>query len=204
MRRERAQRFPVPFPYRQRRKVQHPMAEFQHLEHTFDPVFDEHSRVLVLGSFPSVLSRENAFYYGNPRNRFWRVIAGITGRPVPPDTPLEESIRSKTTLLLESRIALWDVVASCDIRGSSDASIRNVVPCDIELILSQSPIEAIFTNGGTATRLYARYLEPVCGRGTTGLPSTSPANARYSLAMLLECWREALGPHLMDGATSFG
>lgn len=172
------------------------MAQLKHLEHTFEPVFDEHSRVLVLGSFPSVLSRTNAFYYGNPRNRFWQVIAGITGRPVPPDTPTGESIRSKTTLLLESHIALWDVVASCDIRGSSDASIRNVIPCDIDLVLRQAPIEAIFTNGGTATRLYARYLEPVCGREAVGLPSTSPANARYPLAMLLERWGEALGPFL--------
>ncbi|MDO4851769.1 MAG: DNA-deoxyinosine glycosylase [Actinomycetota bacterium] len=180
------------------------MAEFQHLEHAFDPVFDEHSRVLVLGSFPSVLSRENTFYYGNPRNRFWSVIAGITGNPVPPDMPLVESVRRKTALLLESHIALWDVVASCDIRGSSDASICNVTPCDIELVLRQAPIEAIFTNGGTATRLYARYLEPVCGRGTIGLPSTSPANARYPLVLLLERWGEALGPHLVDGATSFG
>ena len=115
---------------------------YQHIEHGFEPVFDRHSRVLVLGSFPSVLSRANAFYYGNPQNRFWRVIAACLGAPVPPNegdpladgTPatLDASIAAKRFMLLDGGVALWDVIESCDIKGSSDASIRNVVPAHIE------------------------------------------------------------------------
>ena len=182
------------------------MADYQHIEHGFEPVFDERSRVLVLGSFPSVLSRANAFFYGNPQNRFWRVIAACVGEPVPPNegeplvadggvvrlATLAESIEAKRELLLRHGIALWDVIESCDIKGSSDASIRNVVPARIEHITAAAPIERVLCNGGTAGRLYHRYLEERTGLAATVLPSTSPANASWSLDRLIERWSTEL------------
>ena len=164
------------------------MTGYQHIPHGFEPVFDERSRVLVLGSFPSVLSRANDFYYGNPRNRFWRVMARVLGEPVPAD----EDIPAKRRLLLAHGVALWDVVQSCDVRGSSDASIKNVVPVDVARITSVSPVRAVLCNGGTAGRLYRKYIEPNLGRSCTVLPSTSPANAAYSLEKLTALWRAAL------------
>lgn len=162
------------------------MAEYEHISHGFDPVFDGCSRVLVLGSFPSVLSRANDFYYGNPRNRFWRVVAACVGDPVP------QTIPEKRELLLSHGIALWDVVASCDVAGSSDASIKNVVPADIARVTSAAPIERVLCNGATAGRLYHRYLEHIVGMEARVLPSTSPANAAWSLERLVEAWHEPL------------
>ena len=164
------------------------MADYQRISHGFDPVFDERSRVLVLGSFPSVLSRENSFYYGNPRNRFWQVMAAVLGEQAPAD----DDVPAKRALLLRHGVALWDVIASCDVRGSSDASIRNVVPADIARIMGAAPIEAVLCNGATAGRLYRRWLEPVCGLPAEVLPSTSPANAAWSLERLIERWRAVL------------
>lgn len=166
------------------------MAEYQHIDHGFDPVFDERSRVLVLGSFPSVLSRANDFYYGNPQNRFWRVVADVCDAPVP------ASIAEKRGLLLANGIALWDVVASCDIVGSSDASIKNVVAADVSRVLSAAPVEAVICNGSTAGRLYRRWLEAQANMPARTLPSTSPANAAWSLPRLCEAWGEALLPFL--------
>ena len=149
---------------------------YQHIEHGFEPVFDQHSRVLVLGSFPSVLSRANAFYYGNPQNRFWRVMAACLGVPVPPTVgdswargepaTLDASVAAKRAMLLNGGVALWDVIESCDIKGSSDASIKNVVPAHVERITDVTPIEVIICNGGAAGRLYKRYLQE-----RTGLPA---------------------------------
>ena len=172
------------------------MAEYQHISHGFEPVFDERSRVLVLGSFPSVLSRENRFYYGNPRNRFWRVMAEVLGEGV----PVADDLAAKRALLLRHGVALWDVIESCDVRGSSDASIRNVVPADVARITSVAPISAVICNGGTAGRLYRRWLEGVVGMPATTLPSTSPANASWSLPRLTERWREVLLAALGEGA----
>ena len=168
------------------------MADYVHIAHGFDPVFDERSRVLVLGSFPSVLSREASFYYGNPRNRFWRVVASVVGEPVPAD----DDVATKRALLLRHGIALWDVVGSCDIRGSSDASIRHVVPNDVARVLAVAPVEAVLCNGGSAGRLYRRWLEAQLGVAAEVLPSTSPANAAWSLERLVGRWREALGPYV--------
>ena len=179
------------------------MASYQHISHGFDPVFDEHSRVLVLGSFPSVLSRANAFYYGNPQNRFWRVIAHSLGKPVPPNegeplppngstASLEESIAAKKALLLEGGIALWDAIEECDIKGSSDASIKNVVPAHIERITECAHIEAVICNGATAGRLYKRYLQWKVGLVAHVLPSTSPANAAWKTERLIERWGNEL------------
>lgn len=159
---------------------------YQHVEHTFEPVFDEHSKVLILGSFPSVKSREEGFYYGHPQNRFWRLLARLTDEEIP------ETIEEKKTLLLKHQIAIWDVVHSCDIVGSSDSSIKNVVPCELEKVLSSSPIRQIYANGGKAWQLYHRYCEKETGREAVKLPSTSPANAIFTLDRLTAVWGEEL------------
>lgn len=157
---------------------------YTHVSHDFEPVFDENSKVLILGTFPSVKSRENQFYYGHPQNRFWKVIAGLTESEVP------QTIEEKKKLLLEHGIAIWDVIESCDIIGSSDSSIKNVVAADIESVVANSKIQNIYANGGTAKKLYEKYSQKKTGREIIGLPSTSPANAAYSLERLLECWQE--------------
>ena len=157
---------------------------YTHVSHDFEPVFDENSKVLILGTFPSVKSRENQFYYGHPQNRFWKVIAGLTESEVP------QTIEEKKKILLEHGIAIWDVIESCDIIGSSDSSIKNVVPADIERVVANSKIQNIYANGGTAKKLYEKYSQKKTGREIIGLPSTSPANAAYSLERLLECWQE--------------
>lgn len=151
--------------------------------HTFAPVFDDRSRVLILGTFPSVKSRENAFYYGHPQNRFWRVLAALWGESLP------ESIPDKTAFLLQHHIALWDVVERCDITGSSDSSIKEVVPNAIGELLSKTSITQLFANGKTADTLYRRYVEPEISRTIRALPSTSPANAAWSLPRLVEQWQ---------------
>ena len=149
------------------------------MKHTIDPVYDENSKVLILGSFPSVKSREQQFFYGHKQNRFWRVMAQVLDCPVPQDIP------QKRSMLLEHHVAVWDVIASCEITGSSDASIRDVEPNDLSRILSCADITAIFTNGGKAHELYQRYIYPINGRQAHKLPSTSPANAGYSLERLV-------------------
>lgn len=164
------------------------MADYQHIQHGFDPVYDERSRVLVLGSFPSVLSRKNDFYYGNPNNRFWRVMAACFSE----DVPADNDIPAKKDLLLRHGIALWDAIEECDIKGSSDASIKNVVPAHIERILESAPVQAVICNGATAGRLYKRYLQWKSGIEAHVLPSTSPANAAWSLERLTARWREEL------------
>lgn len=155
---------------------------FIHVRHTIEPVYDENSRILILGSFPSIKSREGKFFYHHPQNRFWKVLAGILEEPVP------DTIPEKKAMLLRHHVAIWDVVASCDIRGSSDASIKNVVPCDLESIIEASQIKYIFTNGGTADRLYRKYCYKKTGIEACKLPSTSPANAAWSLERLLTAW----------------
>ena len=158
-------------------------------KHTIAPVYDEHSRVLILGSFPSVKSREQQFFYGHKQNRFWPVMAQVLGCAVP------ESIEEKRKMLLAHHVAVWDVIASCEITGSSDASIRDVIPNDLSTILSRADIRGIYTNGGKAHQLYRKYIFPVNGREARLLPSTSPANAGWSQERLTEAWqiiREAL------------
>ncbi len=150
--------------------------------HSIKPVFDAHSEILILGSFPSVRSREQGFFYGHPQNRFWCVLAGVLGVEVP------QTVEEKKRLLLDHRIALWDVIASCEITGSSDQSIQQVEVNDLDLILSAAPIAQIYVNGKTAEKYYRRYLEPVIGRAAICLPSTSPANAAWSRERLIEAW----------------
>lgn len=152
------------------------------ITHPIPPLWDAKSRILILGSFPSVKSREVAFFYGHPQNRFWRVCAAVYGRPLP------QSIPEKRAFLQDCHIALWDVIASCEIVGSSDASIKNAVANDIRPILDGADIAEIFVNGKTASALYEKYILPVTGRKATTLPSTSPANAAWSLERLCDAW----------------
>lgn len=159
---------------------------YTRVTHGFEPVYNEHSRVLILGSFPSVKSRENSFYYGHPQNRFWKLMARLLEEPVP------ETIEEKKQLLLSHGIAIWDVVAACDIKGSSDSSIRNVIPADINRILRAANIEKIIANGDTAYKLYRKYCEPHTGREALKCPSTSPANAIFTLDRLADTWSRIL------------
>ena len=152
------------------------------MKHTIDPVYNEQSQILILGSFPSVKSREQQFFYGHKPNRFWKVLAGVLGCDVP------QSVEEKKAMLLSHHIAVWDVIQSCEIEGSSDASIRDVVPNDLACILNTADIRAIYTNGGKAHELYGKYIEPVNKIAAHKLPSTSPANAGYSLERLLAAW----------------
>ena len=154
----------------------------QRVEHPFGPLFDGNSRMLILGSFPSVKSREQQFFYGHPQNRFWKVIAALYGQEEP------RTIPEKRTLILSHGLALWDSIASCVITGSSDATIREVRANDLRIILDHSPIERIFCNGRKSHEMYERYIQPVTGREAACLPSTSPANAQWSLEKLIEAW----------------
>ena len=160
--------------------------ETEHVMHTFAPVYDKKSRVLILGTFPSVKSRENRFYYGHPRNRFWKVTAAVCGCEVP------ETIEEKKAFMLKHNIAMWDTIYSCDIVGSSDSSIKNVVPTDIEPIINNSKITKIFCNGNTSGKYYKKYQQNNIGIEAVVLPSTSPANAAFSLEKLLEVWQKLI------------
>ena len=160
--------------------------EYQSLKHTFDPVFDAESKILILGSFPSVKSRENNFFYGHPQNRFWKVMANVLDWNVP--TTIEE----KREMLLNNYVAVWDVIASCSIVGSSDTSIKDVVVNDFSKILENSKVERIYVNGGKAYELYHKYAEKVTGIQAVKLPSTSPANAAWSLEKLTKTWKEII------------
>lgn len=151
--------------------------------HTIPPVFDRESRILILGSFPSVRSREVGFFYGHPQNRFWRTLSSVLNEPLPTD------IEEKKALLLSHRIALWDVIASCEITGSSDSSIRSVVENDLSVIFNAASIEKIYTNGATAHRLYCRHQRPHTEMDAICLPSTSAANAKWTQERLTEAWR---------------
>ena len=156
--------------------------KWEHIVHGFAPVWDERSRVLVLGTLPSVKSREQAFYYGHPQNRFWKLLARLYDRPVP------GSVEEKRELLLSQHVALWDVVGECDIRLSADSSIRNVKPNDIRFLLAGAEIRAVCTNGAKAHELYRKHLLPLTGVEDIPLPSTSPANAVCTLDALCERW----------------
>ena len=155
--------------------------------HTIAPVFDQNSRVLILGTIPSPKSRENGFFYGHPQNRFWRVLAAIF------DVPLPQTNEEKRALLLSRHVALWDVLASCSIEGASDSSIRNPIPNDLSRILLAADIQMIFTTGIKSKKLYDKYCYPLTGREAVRLPSPSPANCRgCTLEDLIEAYRVIL------------
>ena len=150
--------------------------------HPFPPFYRPDSQILILGSFPSVKSREQLFFYGHPQNRFWRVLAAVFSDGVP------TSIPEKRAFLEKHRVALWDSIARCTIEGSSDSSIRDVVPNDLSVILNAAPIKAIYCNGKSSFDCYERYIRPVLSRDAVLLPSTSPANAAWSFDRLVEAW----------------
>lgn len=166
----------------------------QLIRHPIPPLYDADSKILILGSFPSVKSREMAFFYGHPQNRFWKLLSLLL------EVPFPETVQERREFLLSHRIALWDVIASCEIRGSSDASIRNAVPNDLREILDTAQIRQIYVNGQTAGKLYRKYQEKAL-RETYGdcakaviLPSTSPANAAWNIERLSAAWSVILGP----------
>lgn len=163
------------------------MSEQERQIHPIPPVFDQNSRILILGSFPSVRSRAAGFYYGHPQNRFWRMLEGVYREPVPTDTD------GKIRFLLSHGIALWDVIASCRIAGSADAQIRDVLPNDLSLIFRTAPIRAVCLNGKAAYRHYLRYAPPKSPLPAFCLPSTSPANAGTTLPDLIFAWGAVLG-----------
>ena len=153
------------------------------LVHPIAPVFDKDSKVLILGSFPSVKSREEGFFYGHPQNRFWKVTSQVFGEELP------VTIDEKKAFLIRNHIAVWDVIGSCEIEGSSDSSIRNVTVNDLSVILDTADIRAIFLNGKKAEQYYKKYIFPALKRDAVCLPSTSPANAAWSLDKLTDAWR---------------
>lgn len=157
--------------------------EATRIVHPIDPVYDKNSKILILGSFPSVKSREAGFFYGHPQNRYWKVLAAVFGEGVP------ETIPQKKAFLLRNRVAVWDVIKSCEITGSSDASIKNAVVNDFHEILKTADIRQIYVNGKTAEKTYVKYAKPALGRECICLPSTSPANAAWSLEKLADAWK---------------
>jgi len=158
------------------------MGEYQHIKHTFEPVYDGDSRILILGSLPSVKSREQGFYYGHPQNRFWKIISILLNCDLP------VTIEEKKQMLLSHRIAVWDVIDSCDIIASSDSSIRNVVAADIAGLLQRTSIAEIYANGRMAEKLYNKYVFEKTRMRIIPLPSTSPANAAFSIEKLKDAW----------------
>ena len=165
----------------------------QLLTHPFEPLFDAESRILILGSFPSVKSREQNFFYGHPQNRFWKVLAHVFADTANVNVP--STIPEKREFLLSHHVALWDVINSCRIRGSSDASIRDAVPTDLRRILDHSKVDRIFVNGQTAYKLYQKHQQnqiEMAGIPAMVLQSTSPANAAWSLERLTEAWKVIL------------
>ena len=154
--------------------------------HPFPPVVDAGCTTLILGSFPSVKSREQGFFYGHPQNRFWKVLAAVFVEEVPADAA------AKKALLLRHHIALWDVIACCEIDGSADASVRNAVPVDIGRVLAVAPIRRVICNGNLAAKLYRQHLQGITDIEALAAPSTSPANAAWSLERLTEAWRGML------------
>ena len=158
----------------------------EHIEHPFPPVVDEGCRILILGSFPSVKSRSDGFFYGHPQNRFWKMLATVFDEDLPKD------IAAKRALLLRHHIALWDVIATCDISGSSDSSVKNAVTVDITRVTNVARIERVICNGSLAYKLYHRHLEAIVGVPSIALPSTSPAHAACSFDQLVNIWNDAL------------
>ena len=158
----------------------------EHIIHPIPPFYDKDSKILILGSFPSVKSREQMFFYGHPQNRYWKVIAAVFEDDVPLTIP------AKKAFLKKHHIAMWDVIGSCDITGSSDSSIENVTANDISVILSSSKVTRIFVNGKTAEKFYKKYTEQKTGIKAVCLPSTSPANAAWNIERLTGYWSTAI------------
>ena len=159
---------------------------YQHVVHPFGPVYNEDSRILILGSLPSPASREVGFYYGHPRNRFWQMLSEVYGEP------LRENVTEKEAYVLRHGLALWDAIEECDIIGAADSSVRNAVPTDIPMILKHTRVERILCNGALAKKIYDKYQLERTGMPAQQMPSTSPANAAWSLERLVQEWRKVL------------
>lgn len=168
------------------------MADYTWVGPGLPPLHGDRARVLILGSFPSPKSREQGFYYGHPQNRFWPLMAALTGSPVPE----HDDIPAKRQMIIQNGLAVWDVIRSCEIIGASDASIRNVEPNDLAALIAKLGVERVVCNGSTSARLYRKYALPHTGLEATALPSTSPANASFRLERLQQVWGEVLGPCL--------
>ena len=158
----------------------------EYVKHTFAPVYDSSSRVLLLGTMPSPKSREEGFYYGHPRNRFWKVMGEVLGEETP------GTIEEKKRMLLAHKVAVWDVLKSCEIRGADDGSIKNPAANDMSVVLEAAPIKAVFATGQKAAALYRKYCEPCTGMPVIQLPSTSPANCGMKYETILDAYREIL------------
>ena len=175
-------------------------SRYEHITHPFPPLYDADSRILILGSLPSVKSREQMFFYGHKQNRFWKVMAEVLYckyNDIKSKNQLDSeyngivvpaTIEEKKAMLHKYHIALWDTIYSCDIIGSSDSSIKNVVPTDLGQIISNSRIERVYCNGAASGNYYKKYQQKVLGIEAEVLPSTSPANAAYSLDRLIGIW----------------
>lgn len=161
--------------------------EYTHVTHPFPALYNKESEILILGSLPSVKSREQMFFYGHPQNRFWKVIAAVLNETVP------KNIEEKKAMLYRHHVALWDTIYSCDIIGSSDSSIKNVVPTDLKAIVKDSNVKRIFCNGKTSGTYFQKYQQKELGIEAEVLPSTSPANAAYSVERLVGIWKEKIG-----------
>ena len=167
-------------------------AEYTHVGPGLPPLHGDRAAVLILGSFPSPKSREQGFFYGHPQNRFWPLMASLTGEPVPDWADIE----AKKRIILDHGLAVWDTIGACDIRGASDASIRNVEPNDVAALIRRLGVQAVFCNGAASGRVYARYAQPMTGLPAAVLPSTSPANAAWSMEKLQAAWGAAFAPFL--------
>ena len=161
------------------------MAETKRIIHPIPPTWDKTSRILILGSFPSVKSREMMYFYGHPQNRFWKVVAAVME-----ETYVPQTVEERHAFLIRHHIAVWDVIGECTITGSSDSSIRDVLVNDLRPILEAAPIRQIYVNGRKAEEMYKKYSFVMTGRDAICLPSTSPANAAWSLPRLIEAWRQ--------------
>ena len=167
-------------------------AEYTHVGPGLPPLYGAKAAVLILGSFPSPKSREQGFFYGHPQNRFWPLMASLTGEPVPDWADIE----AKKRIILDHGLAVWDTIGACDIRGASDSSIRNVEPNDVAALIRRLGVQAVFCNGAASGRVYARYAQPMTGLPAAVLPSTSPANAAWSMEKLQAAWGAAFAPFL--------
>lgn len=167
---------------------------YTHVGPGLPPLHGTRAGALILGSFPSPKSREQGFFYGHPQNRFWPLMAALTGEPVPDWADIE----AKKRIILDHGLAVWDTIGACDIRGASDASIRNVQPNDVAALIRRLGVQAVFCNGAASGRVYARYAQPLTGLPATVLPSTSPANAAWSMDRLRQAWGQALGLFLQS------
>lgn len=152
------------------------------IKHPFPPLFDKNSTILILGSFPSVKSRAQNFFYGHPQNRFWKVLSLVF------EDALPKTIPEKRSFLFKHNIALWDVIGACDITGSADSTIKNATANDLTEILNSAPIKQIYVNGKTALKYYDKYTKPLLKKEAICLPSTSPANAAFTLEKLVQKW----------------